>query len=390
MKFATRSIHAGQPNESLTGSIATPIFQTSTFSQESAGEPRTYHGRQLNYGRTENPTRIALEEALADLEEGFGGLAFSSGLAAVNAVLLTLKQGDRVVASSDLYGGTYRMFTTVFAKYGITFDFIDTTHLSNLEAALKTPATLLWLETPSNPLINVTDIEAAANLAKSKGVKVLVDNTFATPYLQQPLKLGADIVLHSCTKFLNGHGDVLSGGIVTRDRTDWDAIKYVQNACGLIPGPQDCYLVLRGLKTLPLRMDKHCDNARRVVSWLTERDDIARIYYPGLPSHPNADIAKKQMKNAGPMVAFELKADVATSKRFLAELKLITLAESLGAAKTLICHPPTMTHASVEPDVRRAVGIADGLIRLSVGLEDAEDIIEDLDQALTAIRSASY
>lgn len=388
MRFNTLQIHSGQPNDAQTGAVTFPIYQTSTYAQDFPGEPTEYHGRKLNYGRTENPTRAAMETAVASLEGSEFGLAFPSGLAAIATVMNTLKAGDHLIVAADCYGGTYRMFSKVYAKFGLDFEFVDTTNLDNIHAALKPNTRMLWLETPSNPLINITDIAGASQLVKAfnPAISVLVDNTFATPYLQRPLALGADVVLHSVTKFLNGHADVLSGALVTKTRADWDAYKYIQNACGFIPGPQDCYLVLRGLKTLSLRMDRHCQNATRLAAWLEGRREVAKVYYPGLKTHPGHDVAASQMDQFGPMLAFELDADVEWSKKFLAALKLITLAESLGSVKTLICHPPTMTHASMEPEVRRRAGIADGLIRLAVGLEDVEDLIEDVEHALKVIR----
>jgi cystathionine beta-lyase/cystathionine gamma-synthase len=385
MRFTTRAIHDGQPNDPQTGAVTFPIYQTSTFQQAHPGKPTKYHDRELSYARTENPTRTALENALASLEGTKFGLAFASGLSAVTCVMNTLKAGDHVIACGDLYGGSYRMFTKVYTKLGIEFTFTDTTKLENIEKALKSNTKLLWLESPSNPLLNITDIAGAVKIAKRKNVLTIVDNTFATPYLQQPIELGADIVLHSTTKYLNGHADVINGALLFRDEEQWRNFKFFQNACGLIPGPQDCYLVLRGLKTLALRMDRHCANARKLASFLSEHKKVERVYYPGLPKHPGHDIAKKQMKDFGAMLSFVLKADVEKAKKFAGSMKYFTLAESLGAVKTLICHPPTMTHASVEPDVRKKVGIVDGLIRVSVGIEDVEDLIEDIDQALAKV-----
>jgi cystathionine beta-lyase/cystathionine gamma-synthase len=378
MRFTTRAIHDGQPNDPQTGAVTFPIYQTSTFWQAHPGKPTKYDGRELSYARTENPTRTALENALASLEGTKFGLAFASGLSAVTCVMNYLKSGDHVVACGDLYGGSYRMF-------GVEFTFTDTTKLENIEKSIKSNTKLLWLESPSNPLLNITDIEGACKLAKRKKVLTLVDNTFATPYLQQPIQLGADIVLHSTTKYLNGHADVINGALLFRDEELWKSLKFFQNACGLIPGPQDCYLVLRGIKTLALRMDRHCANARKLAGYLAENKKVERVYYPGLPSHPGHEIAKKQMKDFGAMLSFVLKADVEKAKKFAGSMKYFTLAESLGAVKTLICHPPTMTHASVEPEVRRKVGIVDGLIRVSVGIEDVEDLIEDIDQALSKV-----
>lgn len=385
MRFATRAIHEGQPNDPLTGAVSFPIYQTSTYQQEFPGKPRKYLNREMSYSRTENPTRTALENAIASLEGSQYGLAFASGLAAVTCVLNSLRQGDHVIACGDLYGGSYRIFTKVYSKFGLDFTFVDTTNLDNIRNALRPATRLLWLESPSNPLLNITDLAAAAKLARDAGALTVVDNTFATPYLQQPLSLGADLVLHSTTKYLAGHGDVVNGALVLRSQELHERFKFLQNACGLIPGPQDCYLVLRGIKTLSLRVEKHCANARRLAAWLAEHPKVERVYYPGLPSHPGHEIAKRQMKDFGGMLSFVLRADVGRTMAFCSRLKLCTLAESLGAVKTLLCHPPTMTHASVEPEVRRKVGIVDGLVRMSVGIEDVEDLVEDLDQALRSL-----
>lgn len=382
--FNTRSIHGGQDNDPLTGAVTTPIYQTSTFGQE---EPGVHKG--FCYSRTDNPTRKSLEDNLASIEEARYGLAFASGLAAVNTVLNLLKSGDHVLTTQELYGGSYRIFTKLYKKFGIDFSFVNTTKLDEVEKAFRPNTKLLWLETPSNPLLTVTDIQACAALAKRRGVTVLVDNTFATPVLQQPLKLGADISLHSTTKYINGHSDVIGGALLTDSKELHENLKFFQNAVGAIPGPQDCYLVLRGTKTLALRVERHCANARRVAHYLAEHDKIARVYFPGLPSHPQHELAKRQQRDFGAMVSFELAADVETTKRFTRDLQLWTVAESLGGPKSLLCHPASMTHASVEPEVRRQVGIADGLLRLSVGLEDVEDLIADLDQALQKVKVAA-
>ncbi|MBI4566146.1 MAG: cystathionine gamma-synthase [Planctomycetes bacterium] len=379
--FNTRAIHAGQPNDPGTGSVTFPIYQTSTYGQE---EPGVHKG--FCYSRTDNPSRRALEENLAAIEGAQYGLAFASGMAAINTVLNTLKAGDHVVTCRDLYGGAYRIFTKLYSKFGVQFTFVDATNLEDVEAAFRPATKLLWLETPSNPLLFVTDIAACGKIARRKGALTVVDNTFATPVLQRPLTLGADIVVHSTTKYINGHSDVLGGALLTDSKELYENLKFFQNAVGAVPGPQDCFLVLRGTKTLALRMERHCANTRAVARWLAEHDKIAKVYYPGLPNHPQHELARRQMKDFGAMVSFELKASADEAKRFTSHVKLWTLAESLGGVKSLLCHPPTMTHASVEPDVRRRVGIADGLIRLSVGLEDAEDLIADLDQALARVR----
>ncbi len=378
--FATRAIHAGQPNEETTGSVVPPIFQTSTFGQIEPGVHKGYC-----YSRTGNPTRTSLEACLASLEDGQHGLAFASGLAAVNNVLNLLRSGDHVVAGRELYGGSYRLFTKLYRKFGVEFSFVDTTRPAEIEGALTSATRLLWLETPSNPLLSVTDIAAAAAVAKRRKVTTVVDNTFATPYLQQPLAQGADIVLHSTTKYLNGHSDVIGGALVVNDDALFEQLRFFQNAVGAIPGPQDCFLVLRGIKTLGIRLDRHCANARAVAHFLLEHPKVARVYWPGLSDHPGHEAARRQMRDFGAVVSFELKADVAEAKRFTTCTKLFTLAESLGSVKSLLCHPPTMTHASVEPDVRRKSGISDGLIRLSVGIEDARDLVSDLEQALEKV-----
>jgi len=388
MRFNTKAVHEGLPLDPETGAVSFPIFQTSTFRQETPGVPRKHMGRDLSYARTENPTRTALETALATVEDAKYALAFASGLAAVTCVLNTLKTGSHVIACSDLYGGSYRAFTKVYARLGLEFSFVDTTRLEEIERAIRSNTVLLWLESPSNPLLNITDLRAASEIAKEKGVRVLVDNTFATPYLQKPLELGADIVLHSTTKYLNGHADVINGALVTNSEEMWQELKFVQNACGLIPGPQDCYLVLRGIKTLPLRMERHCSNAKKIAEYLSKHPKVEKVFYPGLPCHPGHEIAKKQMRDFGAMLSFELRDDSDSAYRsFLEGLKLFTLAESLGCVQSLICHPPTMTHASVEPEARKKAGISERLIRISVGIEDVEDLIEDLEQAFEGISS---
>jgi cystathionine gamma-lyase len=363
-RFDTLAIHAGQPNDAATGAVTIPIYQTSTFEQL---EPGVHRG--FGYARTEHPTRRALEECLASLEGARYGLAFASGMASIHNVLSLLRHGDHVVSTQDLYGGAWRIFTKYFAKFGVNFTFIDSSDLAEVEHAIRPETKLLWLETPSNPLLKVTDIAACSAIARRAGIRTVVDNTFATPVLQQPIALGADIVVHSTTKYINGHSDALGGAVITDDESLFAELKFFQNAIGAVPGPQDCFLILRGLKTLPLRMARHCENARGVVEYLTDHAQIARVHYPDF----------------GAMVSFEIDASVDDTIDFTKRLRLWTLAESLGGVKSLFCHPPTMTHASVEPEVRRKVGIADGLIRLSVGLEDVRDLIDDLDQALEAI-----
>lgn len=388
MQLSTKAIHVGSPNDPVTGAVAFPIYQTSTYSQDVPGQPREYQGKKLSYGRSENPTRTALENAVASLENAKIGVAFATGLAAINAILLTLKTGDHVIAAQDLYGGAYRQFTKIFSKFGIEFEFINTTDLANVRKAIKENTRLLWLESPSNPLLNITDLAGAAKIAHQKGVTVVVDNTFATPVLQQPLKLGADIVIHSATKYINGHSDVVSGLVVTNDEEIGAALRFNQNAVGAIPGPQDCFLVLRGLKTIELRMQRHCENAHLVADFLKKSKAVEKVYYPGHATHPNNKIAKKQMSDFGGMVSFVLEGGQKNFDAFFANLKLFTIAESLGGVKSLIAHPPTMTHASMEPDARHRAGIDDGLIRISCGIENGADLIADLKAAIAAAAKA--
>jgi cystathionine beta-lyase/cystathionine gamma-synthase len=380
-EFSTRAIHAGQPNDETTGAVAFPIYQTSTFGQETPGVNSGYV-----YARTGNPIRTALEECIASLEDAKFGLAFSSGMAAINNVLNLLKAGDHVVTCQDLYGGAYRIFTKLYEKFGVKFTFVDATELANIERAFTPQTKMLWLETPSNPLLRIIDLAGAAKIGKKHGALVVVDNTFASPYLPSPLKLGADILVHSTTKYINGHSDVLGGATVTDRPELQEQLKFFQNAVGAVPAPQDCFLTLRGIKTLAVRMDRHCLNARAVADFLTKHPKVGKVYFPGLPSHPGHEIAKRQMRDFGAMVSFELRADVEETKKFTGHLELWTLAESLGGVKSLLCHPPTMTHASVEPEMRRQVGISDGLIRLSVGIEDVRDLVRDLEQALEKVR----
>lgn len=382
-RFRTRAIHAGQPNDAATGAVTFPIYQTATFAQTAPGETTGF-----GYARTDHPTRRALEDCIASLEGAEFGLAYASGMAAINGVLALLRSGDHIVATRDLYGGAWRIFTKVYEKFGVDFTFVDASDLSQIRDAIRPETKLLWLETPSNPLLKITDIAAAAEIAKEAGVLTVVDNTFATPCLQQPISLGADIVLHSTTKFINGHSDVLGGALVIADRELYTTLKFFQNAVGAVPGPQDSFLILRGIKTLALRVREHCESAAVVAEWLSRHDLVSRIYYPGLQSDPGHELAKKQMTGFGSLLSFEIACDLETTVDFTKRLKLWTLAESLGSVKSLFCHPPTMTHASVEPEVRKKVGIGDGLIRLSVGLEDPLDLIEDLEQALESIHSS--
>jgi len=359
----------------------TPVYLTSTYVQAAPGEHQGYE-----YSRTGNPTRAALEANLAALEGGAHGLCFSSGLAATDAILKTLRSGDHIVACDDLYGGTYRIFDQVYRPFGIDSTFVDGSDPSRIEAAITERTRLVWIESPTNPLLKVIDISAVAEICHGCGVRLVVDNTFATPYLQQPLSLGADVVLHSVTKYLGGHSDVVGGAIVTDDGDYAERLAFIQNAAGGVPGPLDCFLVMRGTKTLAVRMERHQENARRIVSFLREHAKVARVYYPGLEDHPGHEVAKRQMSGFGGMVSFVLvgeKEDAA--RRLVSRTRLFSLAESLGGVESLIEHPVSMTHGSIPPEERRKAGLSDALIRLSVGIEDAEDLIADLDEALSEI-----
>lgn len=379
MKFSTKAIRSGQSPDPTTGAISFPIYQTSTYAQE---EPAKHKG--FCYSRTENPTRKALENNIAALEDANYGVCFASGLAAVSTVLNLLKSGDHVIAPDDLYGGSYRIFTEVYTKYGIDFSFVDQTNLSQVKGAIKENTKVIWIETPSNPLLKISDIKTLSEIASNHGCLAVVDNTFASPYLQHPLELGAHIVLHSTTKYLSGHSDIIGGALVTNESHLYEKLKFYQNAVGAVPGPQDCYLVLRGIKTLTLRMEKHCDNAKNIASFLQHHDSVSRVYYPGLESHPGFHIAKSQMKDFGGMVSFELKTEWEGASIFAKSVNLFLLGESLGTVVSLVNHPASMTHASIPEDVRRQHGISNGLLRLSVGCEDVEDLIDDLDRAINA------
>ena len=375
--FATRAVHAGQSADPATGAIMTPVYLTSTYVQEAPGKHKGY-----DYARTVHPTRLALERNLASLEGGKFGLCFASGMAATSTVVETLSAGDHVVSGNDVYGGTYRVFTKVFQRLGLTFTFVNAFDLHAIEAAITPKTKLIWLETPTNPLLQIVDIEAVAKMAKKRGIKVAVDNTFATPFLQRPLELGADFAVHSTTKYLGGHSDVVGGAIVVDDPALHEQLKFLQNAVGAVPGPMDCFLVLRGTKTLPLRMERHCANARKVAEALAKHPEVARVHYPGLAGHRGHDTAKRQMRDFGGMISFELKGDMDRAMRMLSSTKVFSLAESLGGVESLIGHPASMTHGSIPREERIAAGLADGLIRLSVGIEDAEDLIADLKQAI--------
>ncbi|MEI7801092.1 MAG: cystathionine gamma-synthase [Bacteroidota bacterium] len=381
MKFATKVLHAGIEPDPTTGAIMTPIYQTSTYVQAAPGNHKGYE-----YARTQNPTRNALQNNLAALENGKFGLCFSSGMGATDAIIKMLSPGDEVISTNDLYGGSYRIFTKVFEKYGIKFHFIPMNDVSAIEKLINTKTKLIWVETPTNPMMNIIDIAAVAKIAKSKNVMLCVDNTFASPFLQNPLDLGADLVLHSVTKYLGGHSDVVMGAIVTNSETIHEQLKFIQNACGAVPGPQDCFLVLRGVKTLHLRMERHCSNAKQIVNFLSNHPKVEKIFYPGLTSHPNHEVAKKQMRDFGGMLSFTLKGNkMEDALKILSGTKLFSLAESLGGVESLIGHPATMTHASIPKEEREKSGLVDTLIRLSVGVEDVEDLIADLQQALDSI-----
>ena len=378
MKFGTKAIHAGVHADESTGAIMTPIYQTSTYVQSAPGEHKGFE-----YSRAQNPTRKQLEDSLAALENGRFGMVFGSGLAAVDCILKTLKPGDHVIATSDLYGGSYRLFMQVFANYGIDFSYMDLTDASNLEPAIKENTKLVWIESPTNPMLNIMDVHAIAKITKNKGLLLGVDNTFATPYLQNPLNLGADVVMHSITKYIAGHSDVVMGGLVTSNENLAKQLYFIQNASGAIPGPQDCFLALRGIKTIHLRMERHCENAMKMASFLHNHPKVDQVHYPGLASHPNHHIAKKQMKDFGGMISFTTKKGTLESARSLvSKVKVITLAESLGGVESLIGHPISMTHASIPKEERDKSGVVDSLIRLSVGIEDIDDLIKDIDQAL--------
>ncbi len=378
MKLATKLIHAGATPDPSTGAIMTPIYQTSTYVQEAPGVNKGFE-----YARSQNPTRKALEEALAIIENGKFGLAFSSGVAATDAVIKLLSPGDEVICGNDMYGGTYRLFTKIFEKFGIKFHYVDLTHVANVEKYINKNTKLVWLETPTNPLMNICDIAAITTLVKGKNILVCVDNTFASPYLQNPLDLGADIVMHSVTKYLGGHSDLIQGALVMNDPDLREKLYFIQKSCGAVPGPMDCFLVLRGIKTLGVRMKAHCENGKVIANWLRQHPKVGKVYWPGFEDHPGHAIAKKQMRGYGGMISFELKNDsVEEAKRVLSSTHLFSLAESLGGVESLINHPASMTHASIPREERIKNGLSDSLIRLSVGIEDAEDLVEDLAKAI--------
>jgi cystathionine beta-lyase len=378
MKFGTKAVHAGVEPDPSTGAIMTPIFQTSTYVQESPGKHKGYA-----YARGANPTRNALQRSIASLENGKYGLCFSSGMGATDAVIKLLKPGDEVITSNDLYGGSYRMFKKVYEKFGIKFHFVDLTDASALQSLINKQTRLLWLETPSNPLMRIIDLKACCAIAKKHNILVAVDNTFASPYLQNPLELGADIVMHSVTKYLSGHSDVIMGALVVNDEKLRDELAFILNSCGAVPGPQDSFLVLRGIKTLHLRMERHCINGNKLAHFLKDHPKVGKVFWPGFHDHPNHEIAKSQMRDFGGMLSFTLKNDsLENATKLMERVQLFSLAESLGGVESLINHPASMTHASIPKEEREKNGLSDSLIRLSIGVEDADDLIDDLNEAL--------
>lgn len=378
MKLGTKFIHAGVEPDPTTGAIMTPIYQTSTYVQEAPAQHKGYE-----YARSQNPTRTALEAAFAAIENGRYGLAFSSGVAATDAVIKLLNPGDEVIAINDMYGGTYRLFSKVFEKFGLKFHYVNMQQADNIRPLINNRTKLIWTETPTNPLMNICDIAALSAIAKEHGILLCVDNTFASPYLQNPLDLGADIVMHSATKYLGGHSDVIQGCLMMNDKELRDQLYFIQKSCGAVPGPLDCFLVLRGIKTLHLRMQRHCENGEKIARYLRSHPRIDKVYWCGFEDHPNYEIAKKQMRGFGGMMSFTLKDDsVETAKKVLSSTRVFSLAESLGGVESLINHPASMTHASIPREERIKNGLTDSLIRLSVGVEDVEDLIEDLKQAI--------
>lgn len=378
MKLATKFIHAGAEPDPSTGAIMTPIYQTSTFVQAAPGQHKGFE-----YARSQNPTRFALEEALAVIENGKYGLAFSSGVAATDAVIKLLQPGDEVIATNDMYGGTYRLFTKIFEKFGIRFHYVNMQQADNIQRLINKNTKLIWVETPTNPLINIVDIAAVSAMAKANNILLCVDNTFASPYLQNPLDLGADLVMHSSTKYLGGHSDVIQGALVMNDQALRDQLYFIQKSCGAVPGPMDCFLVLRGIKTLHVRMQRHCENGEQIAHFLRNHPKVGHVYWCGFDDHPGYAVAKKQMRGFGGMISFTLRDDsVDTAKKLLSSTKVFALAESLGGVESLINHPATMTHASIPREERIKNGLGDSLIRLSVGIEDAEDLMQDLKNAI--------
>lgn len=380
-KFATKAIHAGVEPDPSTGAIMTPIYQTSTYAQEAPGVHKGFE-----YARTQNPTRLALEKSLAALENGADAICFGSGMAAMDAVLHLLSPGDEIISCNDLYGGSYRLMVRVYEKYGIHAHFVDMSDLENIKSKINQKTKLFWIETPTNPMLRLVDLAAVCQLAQTHGIMTCVDNTFASPYLQNPLDFGADMVTHSATKYLGGHSDCVLGTVVVKRKEHAEQLHFIQNAVGAVPGPHDCFLVLRGIKTLHIRMDRACKNAKKIAKYLEGHPKVRNVYYPGLKSHPQYELAKTQMLRAGAMVSFDLHRDTfEDTKKVLSQTNLFTLAESLGGVESLIGHPATMTHASIPKEERLKTGLTDSLIRLSIGIEDIEDLIEDLEHAFTNI-----
>lgn len=377
MKFNTKAIHAGQKPEETSGAVMPPVFHTSTYAQKAPNDHQGY-----DYARVGNPTRTALEKLIAGLEDADECACFSSGVAAIDAILKTLKPGDHVISTNDLYGGSYRLFTKVFAPYGIDFSFVDMTNIDEVDQAIQKNTKLIWIETPTNPLLRIIDIEAVTNLIKNSGIISIVDNTFASPYLQQPLLLGADVVMHSTTKYLGGHSDVIGGAVASSNKEFMEKVKFQVKTTGAVPGPTDCYLILRGIKTLHVRVERSVENAKKIADFLTNHPQVGTVYYPGLKSHAQHQLASRQMKDFGAMLSFTMTEDsIERAFDVMKKTKIFTLAESLGGVESLISHPASMTHGSIPKDVREAAGLMDSLIRLSVGIEDVEDLIEDLNQA---------
>ncbi len=379
MKFNTKTIHGGQITEKAYGAVMPPIYQTSTYVQQSPGNHKGYE-----YSRTHNPTRDALEKSIASIENGKYGLAFGSGLAAIDAILKLLEPGDEVISTNDLYGGSYRLFTKIFEKFAIKFHFTGMNEVDNIERLINNKTKLIWVETPTNPMMNVVDVKKISSLAKSKKILLVVDNTFATPYLQQPLELGADIVMHSATKYLAGHSDVILGCLALNNKDLAEKLYFIQNASGAICGPMDSFLTLRGIKTLHVRMKRHCENARKIADYLSQNPKISKVYWPGLEDHINHSVAKKQMSDYGAMISFvTANNDSKKAIKIIEKLKIFTLAESLGGVESLAGHPASMTHASIPKNIREKSGVVDSLIRLSIGIEDVDDLIHDLDRAIS-------
>ena len=381
MKFGTKTIHAGQQADPTTGAIMTPIYQTSTYIQKEPGDHKGYE-----YSRTANPTRTALENNLAALENGKYGLCFGSGLAAVDCIIKLLKPGDEVISTNDLYGGTYRIFTKVFEELGIKFHFTGMNNLEKVSSLVNSNTKMIWTETPTNPMLNIIDIEELSKISKSNNLLLVVDNTFATPYLQTPIDLGADIVMHSLTKYMGGHSDVVMGAAICNNEKIAEKLYFLQNSCGGVPGPQDSFLVLRGIKTLHVRMQRHCENGKAIAAFLSKNPKVNNVFWPGFEQHPNHLVAKKQMRDFGGMISFDLKGNnLNDAIKVVSNTKYFTLAESLGGVESLIGHPASMTHAAIPKEEREKTGVVDSLIRLSVGIEDIEDLISDLDQTLSKI-----